>query len=726
MGKIKNILAGCFVFIAVTASLYSCLDDETDMTEEETSSVSDEKEDHGSSGGKHDTGANGSGAAGTPVRISRSVRETETPMGDAGTWTVFVYMCGSDLESDGGMASADIEEMEKSSAGGNVKFVVQTGGAYYWENDVDEDQCQRYLIHDGRKDLVFAGDDVNMGEGATLTDFAKWGIKSYPAANMGFIFWDHGSGSINGVCFDENHDDDGLYLKEIDAAFYSIFDEMTEPFEFIGFDACLMGTAETAAVMSTHAKYMVASEETEPGTGWDYKALGDYMAAHPECDGAELGKAITDSYYSACEDDWTDDEATMAVIDLGRTDAFITAFDRFAEDIYTLTDDITEFSEFARKIKKVDNFGGNNRIVGYTNMVDLSGLIKAGKDWSENADAALDALENMVVYRKNGSDHKDAGGLAVYYPLSVSGSEELGIFSDIALSSYYLGVVDKIAYGAAHDGMEGYDNQDVLDLFSNDWSDDGYTFLDGLLSYLFDDDCDEWDYADDYSSGEGGCCGYDVYPEFSEDGNYWFRLSEESLVQTESVEAGIYMALDDEREEVLELGTTGQVYGDYETGEFEDGFDGCWFMLDDGQILASYLQEYCDGYDIYTSPVMFEGEETNLRFAYYYNEDRIKIIDIWDGIGDNGLASRSGYIPESGDVIVPLYSIFSLVEDEDEGEYYEGDEYVFEKGSEIFYDYLDDGDYLYSFVINDIYGDFDVTDPVWFTIDGDDIYFEEA
>ena len=186
------------------------------------------------------------------------------------------------------------------------------------------------------------------------------------------------------------------------------------------------------------------------------------------------------------------------------------------------------------------------------------------------------------------------------------------------------------------------------------------------------------------------------------------------------------MALDDEREEVLELGTTGQVYGDYETGEFEDGFDGCWFMLDDGQILASYLQEYCDGYDIYTSPVMFEGEETNLRFAYYYNEDRIKIIDIWDGIGDNGLASRSGYMPESGDVIIPLYSIFSLVEDEDEGEYYEGDEYVFEKDSEIFYDYLDDGDYLYSFVINDIYGDFDVTDPVWFTIDGDDIYFEEA
>ena len=54
-------------------------------------------------------------------------------------------------------------------------------------------------------------------------------------------------------------------------------------------------------------------------------------------------------------------------------------------------------------------------------------------------------------------------------------------------------------------------------------------------------------------------------------------------------------------------------------------------------------------------------------------------------------------------MIIPLYSIYSLTEDDDEGEYYEGDEYVFEKDSEIFYDYLDDGDYLYSFVINDIY-----------------------
>ena len=33
------------------------------------------------------------------------------PMGEDGTWTVFVYICGSDLESEYGCATSDISEM---------------------------------------------------------------------------------------------------------------------------------------------------------------------------------------------------------------------------------------------------------------------------------------------------------------------------------------------------------------------------------------------------------------------------------------------------------------------------------------------------------------------------------------------------------------------------------------------------------------------------------------
>ena len=35
------------------------------------------------------------------MQISRRSRDEEIPMGD-GDWTIFVYLCGSDLESDGG------------------------------------------------------------------------------------------------------------------------------------------------------------------------------------------------------------------------------------------------------------------------------------------------------------------------------------------------------------------------------------------------------------------------------------------------------------------------------------------------------------------------------------------------------------------------------------------------------------------------------------------------
>lgn len=50
------------------------------------------------------------------------------PMGENGTWTIFVYLCGTDLESDGGFATHDLQEMLDASTSSNVRFVIQTGG----------------------------------------------------------------------------------------------------------------------------------------------------------------------------------------------------------------------------------------------------------------------------------------------------------------------------------------------------------------------------------------------------------------------------------------------------------------------------------------------------------------------------------------------------------------------------------------------------------------------
>ena len=63
------------------------------------------------------------------LTVQRPSRDAEVPMGEAGTWTIFVYLCGSDLESGDGMGTDDINEMMSATGSDNVRFVVETGGA---------------------------------------------------------------------------------------------------------------------------------------------------------------------------------------------------------------------------------------------------------------------------------------------------------------------------------------------------------------------------------------------------------------------------------------------------------------------------------------------------------------------------------------------------------------------------------------------------------------------
>lgn len=194
--------------------------------------------------------------------INRWNREQEESMGD-GDWTIFVYLCGSDLESEGGSASADMEEAFAALPSKNVRVVYETGGANFWYQDIDERRMQRYLLEDGDLSLVDETPSANMGDASTLADFLEWGIAAYPAEKMALILWDHGSGSINGVCFDECYDYDSLSLKDIDAALSQVYIHMTDRFEFIGFDACLMSTVETANMLTPYARYLYASQEVD-------------------------------------------------------------------------------------------------------------------------------------------------------------------------------------------------------------------------------------------------------------------------------------------------------------------------------------------------------------------------------------------------------------------------------------------------------------------------------
>ena len=221
-------------------------------------------------------------------------------MGKENSWTIFVYMCGSDLESYYGLANMDINEMIAANESENVNVIVQTGGARTWRgNGISSTEIGRYQVKNDKLELIDKLPAANMGKEETLEDFLTWGVDNYAAEHMGLVYWNHGGGSVTGVCFDERNNYDSLSLSEVEKAMSSASKKMTDKFDFVGFDACLMANIEMANVLSPYAEYMIASEETEPGYGWDYEPFINKLVENPDVDSVEVGKRVVDSYYAS-------------------------------------------------------------------------------------------------------------------------------------------------------------------------------------------------------------------------------------------------------------------------------------------------------------------------------------------------------------------------------------------------------------------------------------------
>ncbi len=120
--------------------------------------------------------------------------------GDAASWTVLIYMCGSDLESEGGLASANLEEISRTSPfpdispadvprDSAVNLLIETGGCLQWQTgsrlgfDVAADKLQRYRYDPGlAQPFVLEREEpiARMSDPETLADFIRWGAREYP------------------------------------------------------------------------------------------------------------------------------------------------------------------------------------------------------------------------------------------------------------------------------------------------------------------------------------------------------------------------------------------------------------------------------------------------------------------------------------------------------------------------------------------------------------------
>ena len=607
-----------------------------------------------------------------------------------GSWAVYWYLCGSDLETNGGFATTDLSEMMEVQLPENVNVVIQTGGAAVWQNDqMDPEKLQRWLYNSEGLQLIEEQDTANMGDAQTLYEFLAFANENYPADKVAVTFWNHGGGSVSGAAFDELHGLDSLDLAEMYQAFDAVWPADAEhpALELVGFDTCLMATVDVASTFQNFAKYLVASEEVEPGNGWLYSGWLGALAENTDMDGAALGTAICDTYYQGCEAVGTQDQTTLSVTDLSRLEPLLEAYESFGQEaLAAAAEDPGFFAELGRAAARSENYGGNTREQGYTNMVDLGHLARQTAWMLPSAQRVCDALTDCVIYQVGGPYRAEATGLSCYY--SYNGDvDDLNGYITVGESTAFKHLYAYELTGElAEDGEEYLSSLDIGELPER------VTLADM-----------DWDGAP---------------LDLDDEGTSFLTLGPEA----NDVLAGIGFSLfyvDEAGDQMLLLGTDNDLTADWENGVFYDNFRGVWGALD-GHLVYMELSFEGEDYNLYSVPILLNGEAYNLQVAYDLTAEEWSILGASQGLDESGMASKELRLLAEGDVITTIWKAATFTGDDD-FEMYAAEELTVTADTAFGEAPLFDGSYSMVFEMWDAAGNYACSDAVTFDCAGGEI-----
>ena len=572
------------------------------------------------------------------------------------TWLVYWYLCGTDLESDNGAATADFAELVKAKLPPNVKVLIQTGGATEWHNEVvPSGQIARFLLDNEDLHQIENLPDADMGSKSTLIDFLRYGKENYQADHKVFVFWDHGGGSVAGVCVDERTNK-MLSLNDINAAFSEVFEKSTEnpPFEVIGFDACLMASYDTANALYGFTRYMVGSEELEPGNGWNYTGWVGALAENPAMNGASLGKVICDTYMQGCQQYGTASAATLSLIDMSKIPELTWAYETFGlEALQSARRDARGFfSTFGRGAQRAENYGGNTRRSGYTDMVDLADLARQSKSLLPNSsDNLINVIDEAVVYKVQGDYRQKGSGISGFH--SYDGGENY-LAGYLNLESAPLS--QKFLYYYLIYGELPNDIAKIID--------DG-SFENALKKMKADIDASKPAPQIEEPTPEpvtppaqrqemfNVASLEDLPVNVDNDGNAFVTLTKEQMDLLSSVYCQlVYISVEDNL--ILVLGNDANVIADWDKGVFKDNFDGTWPCID-GHLVYMEVVAATEEYNLYNVPIKLNGVECNLQVVYTYNDGKYHILGARKGLDDNGMGDRELIKLKAGDQITTIH-----------------------------------------------------------------------
>ena len=344
-----------------------------------------------------------------------------------------IYMCGSDLESGSGFATGDLKEiLNVSGQPDDVNIIVETGGSSSWKRyGISNQVVERYHVQNRQLVKDTSLTDLNMGLSSTFQSFIEWGLTEYPAQRTGVIMWNHG-GAMDGVCFDEKHDDDCLTNDEVNLAMKNAFKNVgrTEKLEWIGYDACLMAVQDIAEYNSQYYNYMISSQESEAGAGWDYDRANGMLHkiyANPRSvETPTFLEAICTTFVAD-----NSSEATLSALDLSRMPAYKTAWENMASGLVGIVNTSSKWNTFKNLVNSCMRFGlytddgydayNEGYVYDIFDVGDLIEKMQANSTYNSSLSTQLNALasafDDLVICSKTTSDYQGASGLNFFCPL---------------------------------------------------------------------------------------------------------------------------------------------------------------------------------------------------------------------------------------------------------------------------------------------------------------------
>lgn len=398
-----------------------------------------------------------------PFNQSRAVNSQSNRVGamsreGEADWTIMIHLAGDNNLYR--FALEDVNEMEAGLAqnpNAKVNVIVLFDGSPSGDSKIlrikpDAGPVNQNIISEVVNDngaVIPASKEIDSGDPVVAAKFVDFATKAFPAKHTMHAFWNHGSGIFrNGTSSPEFNagtsffdtvagggatgqrvrgnaskvfaaDDHGgeMFLRDVNAIMSKGNANLGRPIDIVGFDACLMQHIETAYQYKGHANILVASEELEPGAGWDYAAWLGTVAKTPGATPPQVAKALVDTFVRSYQPGGSAQvsTATLSAVDINSlANNFVPALNEYAAALTASLPGDKAAIQAARQQTQ----GFYNR-----DAVDLGDFVRKYTAATRNpragaAGAKLQAAMQQMLVAEGHTGSKVAGatGVQVYFP----------------------------------------------------------------------------------------------------------------------------------------------------------------------------------------------------------------------------------------------------------------------------------------------------------------------